>query len=370
MDIFSLSRLGLKHAKNHMAEEVYIRTGQDWTKPITFYGLANEQCNAKCRYCESWRLKQYKTEMTIEEWQRALLSVRDFVGEYSINFSGGEPLIKPGFIDLMVWCRRNNIRCGVTTNGSPLTRRNAEKIVEAEPFNVNISVDAPDAEIHDYLRGYPGLFEKLSNGIRYILEEQEKSGCHFPIIIKPTVNANNFRYLPDLVNWVKSIGATCINLQPMYRLSDETYNELWIEEENYPELQKVVDNLLVMKSKGEPILNSKMIINLLVAHFREEKAPLEVMPCRVGMRNVFIQADGDINVCTSFPPIGNIKEQSMREIWHGTRAQEIRKQTVACDKLCLHTCLSQKTLANKIKMGMALIINRKHWSPGLMNVTD
>jgi hypothetical protein len=31
--------------------------------------------------------------MTIEEWQAALNSIKDFVGTFSINFSGGEPFI-------------------------------------------------------------------------------------------------------------------------------------------------------------------------------------------------------------------------------------------------------------------------------------
>ena len=77
-----------------------LRTGHDYTKPVTFYGLVNERCNVKCRYCEYWRLKHYVNEMTIEEWQTALTSIKDFVGQFSINFSGGEPFEKPGFIRL------------------------------------------------------------------------------------------------------------------------------------------------------------------------------------------------------------------------------------------------------------------------------
>jgi MoaA/NifB/PqqE/SkfB family radical SAM enzyme len=359
MKASTLASLALKHTYNHFAEELYIKTGRDITKPVTFYGLVNERCNVKCRYCEYWRLPKYKDEMTIEEWQAALLSVKDFVGAFSISFSGGEPMIKPGFLDLMVFCHENGIHSGVTTNGSALNRKNAARLVEAQPFNVCVSVDAPNAELHDYLRGWPGLFNKLSEGIKYLREERDKKGLAFPIIIKPTVGKKNYRYLPDMVAWCKQIGASLVNFQPMDRWTPETYDELWIEEDEHDELQKVVDRMLELKRQGEPILNSELVISLLVPHFREESAPPEVMPCRVGLRDFFIRTNGDVEVCFFYPSIGNIKEQSAREIWYGPKAQQIRKETVACEKLCLYTCLSQKTIGDKVRMGLNLLKNQR-----------
>jgi MoaA/NifB/PqqE/SkfB family radical SAM enzyme len=360
MKTSTLARLALKHTYNHFAEELYIHSGRDFTKPVTFYAIVNEHCNVKCRYCEYWRLPKYRDEMSIEEWQRALLSIKDFVGKYSISFSGGEPFIKPGFIDIMAFCHQNGIHAGVTTNGSALNRKNAIKFVEAHPWNLNVSVDAPNADLHDYLRGWPGLFQKLSDGIKYVREERDKRGLDFPIIIKPTIGKKNYKYLPDMVQWVKEVGATALNFQPMDRWTPETYDELWIEQDEHEELQQVVDRMLELKRQGEPIMNSDMVISLIVRHFREESAPPEVMPCRVGMRDFFIKTDGSIEVCFFYPSIGNIKEQSAREIWYGPKAQEIRRQTVECDRLCLYTCLSQKTLTDKVKMGLTILNHQKN----------
>jgi MoaA/NifB/PqqE/SkfB family radical SAM enzyme len=359
MKTSTLARLAFKHTYNHFAEELYIHTGADITRPVTFYGLVNERCNVKCRYCEYWRLPKYKDEMTIEEWQKALLSIKDFVGKFSISFSGGEPFIKPGFLDLMMFCHQNGICAGVTTNGSALNQKNAARLVAANPWNLNVSVDAPSADLHDYLRGWPGLFQKLRDGIRYVCEERDRRGIDFPIIIKPTIGKKNFRYLPDMVTWVKEVGATALNFQPMDRWTPETYDELWIEPDEHAELQQVVDRMLELKRQGEPIVNSELVISLLVRHFREESAPKEAMPCRVGMRDFFIRTNGDVEVCFYYPPIGNIKEQSARDIWYGKKAEEIRRQTVECDRLCLYTCLSQKTLTDKFKMGLTILSHQK-----------
>jgi MoaA/NifB/PqqE/SkfB family radical SAM enzyme len=359
MDLSKLGALAWKHTQNAAAEEVYLRTGYDSTKPVTFYGLVNEHCNVKCRYCEYWRLKHYAKEMTIPEWQAALQSVKDFVGAFSINFSGGEPFIKPGFIDLLAWCNQSGISAGVTTNGSALTARNAAKVVAANPFNVNISVDAPNAEVHDYLRGYAGLFAKLSNGIRFLIKERDSQTRNFPINVKPTVNSKNFRLMPELVEWAVGMGVSCVSFQPMDRWTQETYEELWIEPHELPELERTIERLIEMQRNGAPILTPPTILRLFPDHFRGKKAPQEVMPCRVGLRDFFIRTDGQVEVCVHYPPIGNIREQSAREIWYGPKAQDIRRQTVNCERLCLITCLSQKTLKDKVNMGVRLLKGQK-----------
>jgi MoaA/NifB/PqqE/SkfB family radical SAM enzyme len=281
------------------------------------------------------------------------------MGNFLISFSGGEPFIKPGLTDLLAWCGENGIQASVTTNGSALTERNAAKAVAARPFNMNISVDAPKAEVHDYLRGYPGLFEKLSNGIRFLRAEQKKQGITFPIGVKPTVGAKNFRYMPDMVAWAKEIGASYVSFQPMDRWTPETYNELWIEEPEWPEFQRVVDQVIGMARAGEPIMTPPEVLALFPAHFRGESAPREALPCRVGMRNFFIRTNGNVELCQmGFGVVGNIKTQSARDIWQGQTARDVRKKTTECEKLCLITCLSQKTIGNQIKMGARLLLSR------------
>ncbi len=357
MDALTLSRLGVKHTQSAVAESLRINTGYDVTSPVTFYGIVNERCNVKCRQCEYWRLKEYKDEMTIEEWQNALLSVKEFVGEFSINFSGGEPYIKKGFLDLLTFANKNGIHAGVTTNGYCMTRENAAKTVAARPFNVNISVDGPNAELHDYLRGQPGLFDRLSKGIGYLRQEQEKQGVLFPINVKPTINRLNFRHVEEIVTWAKEIGATTVNFQPVNRWTPETYEELWVEEQDYEEFSQVIERLIEMKNHGAPIMNSDEVLRLMLPHFRDEKAPDGVRPCRVGLRNYWIDTRGDVKLCDEFPVIGNVKEQSAREIWYGQKAQEVRRDTLNCGKLCLITCVSQKTVWDKVKMGMKLLKN-------------
>ena len=364
MKLTTLASLAVKHAQNDIAERIYLSTAYDTTRPITFYGEINERCNIKCRYCPYWRMKEYATEMTIDEWQRGLLSIKDFVGTFSINFNGGEGFIKPGFVDLLAWCHANGISAGATTNGSALTRPNAQKLVAASPLNINISVDTPNAELNDYLRGCPGLFKRLSTGITYLVEQRESLRASFPIVIKPTVTALNFRDIPDLVEWTKRIGASCVYPQPVSRSTPETYDELWIKEPELPEFERMVRRLIEMRRAGEPILTPEPVLASMPDHFRLKRAPQTALPCRIGLRNFMILTNGDVHLChRAFPAVGNLKTQTAREIWYSAKAREVRKRTVACQRLCLGACVSPKTIPDKIKMGLVMLKNARLTPP-------
>ena len=356
MNIIELTRLGTHHVRNAVAEEIYLRTGRDVTVPVSIYGEVIERCNYKCRYCDYWRRPNYREEMSIDEWQKALLDLKEFIGHYHIEFSGGEPYIKKGFVDLLTFCGEHGLKWGVTTNGGAFGN---EKVVDwtvaAKPFNINISIDSRDADIHNYSRGVEGSLDNIVAGIRALNRAKAKHGADFPIIIKAVVHKLNFRKLPEMVDWVRTIGATAINFQPVEQVTDEAKDEFWIGPEELDDLIKVRDRLLEMKRAGGPILNTELLLDLWPNHFRREKAPREAMPCRIGMRNYFIRSDGRVEMCWNFPPIGNVRTQTAREIWYGKEGTERRKETVACETLCLFTCLSQKNIGDKIKMGLKLI---------------
>ena len=356
MNVLELARLGAHHARNAVAEEIYLRTGRDVTMPVSIYGEVIERCNYKCKYCEYWRRPNYSKDMSIDDWKKALTELRDFIGHFHIEFAGGEPYIKKGFVDLIRFCGEQKLKWGVTTNGSAFgNEKVVDWTVEANPFNINISIDSRDAKIHDYSRGIDGSLDDIVSGIRNVVRARAKYGLDFPIIIKSVVHRLNFRRIPEMVDFVREIGATALNLQPVEQHTEEAKGEFWIGPDELDELIAVKDRLIAMKRAGAPILNTEKLLNLWPNHFRRERAPREVMPCRVGMRNFFIRSDGRVSVCWNFPTIGNVRTQTPREIWYGKEGTQRRKETAACETLCLFTCLSQKNLGDKAAMGLKLI---------------
>ncbi|MHB9052998.1 MAG: radical SAM protein [Thermoleophilia bacterium] len=366
MNSYQITKLAAKHGRNALGELLYVRFGRDITRPVFFYALTTYRCNARCLSCSSWKEPMRSEELSIDEWQRSLLSLKDFVGEFSISFSGGEPLIKKGFIKLLEFCRDNGIHAGFTTNGMSLTKSVAKRIAAAQPFNVNISVDGPSAEMHDYLRGRTGVFDKVSQGIAYLQEERAELGSHFPITVKPTVNAVNFQQMPALVNWAIKVGVTAVNFQPVddWNWAQETRELLWIKPADFPKLGSVVDQLIDMKNEGAPILNSGQSLRLIIPHFRGDKASIKALPCRVGLSYFYIDPMGDVKICPKFPSVGNLRNTHAREIWYGAESVNARKQTINCQELCLLTCVTNKSLKERLKMGRKLFTENRKSRPG------
>ena len=119
------------------------------------------------------------------------------------------------------------------------------------------------------------------------------------------------------------------------------------------------DELLRLKRNGAPILNGEAVLNAWPNHFRRKSATRgHAVPGRhAKLFHPLRRPFGSVLVF--FKPIGNVRTQTAREIWYGKDGAERRKETIACETLCLFTCLSQKNLGDKIAMGMKLIRPRK-----------
>ncbi|MDY6941165.1 MAG: radical SAM protein [Cyanobacteriota bacterium] len=356
-----ISRAG-KQLVQESVEALYLKTGFDATRPIAIRGQVNERCNYKCRYCRFWRKDDYVREMSIEQWQNALSSLKSFIGSYVIQFSGGEPFIKTGFLDLLEFCHREKIGWGVITNGSAFNRHTVERTIAARPTNIDISVDAATPDIHDFVRGVPGSLERITRGIELLRTQRQQEGLDFPIRIKPTVHQLNFRYLPQLVEWAQQMGATTIDFSPVrpgYKIP-EVETELWLHDRRDIEtLERTIETLVEMKRQGAPIETSEAKLRGFSDHFARKTVYHGVSPCRVSLREYFIDPTGNVIMCWFYPPIGNVKTQEARDIWYDPKTRQQRSQMVGCSKFgsvsCANSCLTHRSFPQEVKRGLLML---------------
>jgi len=350
-------QLALGQIRSALAEETYLSTGLDYSRPTMIMATINEVCNYRCPMCMHWRPEFARhSELSVEQWKSALGSLREFLGHCLVAFLGGEPFIKPGFLDILEFCHERDIDFTLTTNGSLLLRGDTiPRLVKAAPVHVNISVDGPTAEIHDRSRGVSGAFDKIEHAIQAIRDEQKRTGQRFPIRIKPTVHLWNFQSMPSMVEWAQRVGADTIDFEPMRDWTTEAIHDMWIGPEHINRLQSVVQELVAQKRTGAPIETSERRLLGMPDHFGGEKVEPEVTPCRVGLRRFAIAPNGEVTTCWFYDPIGNLVHQTAREIWTGAVARRRREETVACKKACAYSCMAQKPLKNLMERGQLLL---------------
>jgi MoaA/NifB/PqqE/SkfB family radical SAM enzyme len=368
MDKSELLRRGLKRVGGIARENIYLKTGVDVTLPESIQCEVIERCNYKCRYCHFWRMKEYADEMTLDEWQRALLSLKSLVGRPSIRFVGGEPFMQKWFVDLLGFCHAEGIDWGVITNGSILGPRVVRAVVAAHPSHIDISVDSAVVSVHDYVRGRPGSLAAINDGIAHLVAERSKASATFPIRIKPTVTRLNFRSLPGLVDWAAQIGADSVDLHPVhlgpYLSTPAMRAELLPSREECEEMRSVMEALIVLQAQGAPIETAPATLRSFPDQFLGQIVKPKIAgPCRTAMRDFIVRANGDTYTCWEYPPIGNVRNMSASEIWRGAVGKDVRKQTLTCPKLgkdCANSCLDHRSLPDEVRRGIMFL---RHASP-------
>jgi len=350
MDV--ITRLASRELSILIPEALFLGVGVDVTRPSEVQARLTNRCNYKCLQCGCWRMA-HSPEMDIDQWKKAIASIREFLGVFRLEFIGGEPFVKKGLLDLLGYCHELGLDWGVATNGSAFADpRISDQFVAARPLKVNISVDGPTPEVHDRLRGIPGSLAQIAEGIANLRSAMGRLGHRFPIRIVLTLNALNFRHAPGLVDWVDKVGATSICINPMGEWTEESKQELWPTPGDVEELGPIIEELIRLKDSGSPIETPEGRLRRMTDHFLKREAPRNESTCRVGLRVFDISPNGIVRSCGEFRALGDLKTQSAREIWEGDVASEVRRQTVACTKGCTNVCLGTKTLPEKIRRGL------------------
>ena len=362
MDIPWLIKKGVERISTVSREELYLKMGVDLTRPTSVTCEVNERCNFKCQYCHFWQMPEYAPEISIAEWKVALAGLRSFLGRLHVEFIGGEPFLKQGFIELLEYCRDQGIEWGVITNGSAFTDRNVGRVVAALPTNIDISVDSPDPAVNDLVRGCPGFLNRIEAGLAKLRAERDARSLRLPIRIIVTVTRQNFRQLAGFAGWLKAHGADTVDFHPVHALplwSEQVRRDLWPTAEEIAELRVVVEELILQRRNGAPIETSEERLRSIPSQFAGAIVPTSIRgQCRTGLRRFAIKAHGDVLSCWEFTPFGNIRHEDAEAIWRGPRAREMRKGTVACSKVggeCANCCLDSRSLKDDVKRGLLLL---------------
>jgi mycofactocin radical SAM maturase len=89
---------------------------------------------------------------------------------FQVNFGGGEPFLRPDFLDILWYAHRLGITTCVSTNGTVLDDALVDALLEigaahpAAPVYLQVSLDGAKPETNDAIRG-AGTFARITAGI-------------------------------------------------------------------------------------------------------------------------------------------------------------------------------------------------------------
>lgn len=131
-----------------------------------------DRCNFRCVYCRTGNGGETMGELPLSDYARML---RLFVslGVEKIRFTGGEPLLRRGLLDLVretaklrsAFSPDTPLDLALTTNGHLLAPM-ARDLRAAGLSRVTVSMDAVDPETFARITRVPNSFERVRDGIR------------------------------------------------------------------------------------------------------------------------------------------------------------------------------------------------------------
>lgn len=254
---------------------------------LSFTYVCNADC-PNCPYNNSTIRGKYKDALYMPE--DIFKKIADECAQHRslIRISGGgEPMLHPKAIALIMYAINNGAKIGLITNGSKFDFKDLETLISAGIDAIEFSVDAGNAETYSQVR--PGLsWEILNNNIEFSVKFRNQISSKTRII------------------------ASIINQEGVDINSAEQY---W---------QNIVDKVQVRKflTWGINKDNSADSSSYLPPH--------ECIPCPWLFERLNVDSRGDVTLCgedIAFnEKFANIKNTTIFEIWHGKQLNYFRNK--------------------------------------------
>jgi radical SAM protein with 4Fe4S-binding SPASM domain len=182
-----------------------------------------------------------------------------------------------------------------------LSEENAQRLVISGLNTLIVSLDGMDRQTYSSYR-VNGNFDQVMTGIRNVSEAKQKDASKMELIIQFLVNRDNENQIPEVRRFAKEIDAR-LKLKSMQILNDSSY-ERWLPEKKKFRRYESVGGSYVIKG-NLPDRCPRLWFNPVITWDGK------VVPCC---------CDKDANHI-----MGDLKEDTFREIWNGPRYRLFRK---------------------------------------------
>jgi len=128
------------------------------------------RCNNNCRHC--WL--NIPADQRIKNNELSLAQIKNVVGQAQIlgcrnwSISGGEPMLRPDFLEIFNYITSRCQRYSLNTNGTLITQKIARAL--RKKGVKMIALYGATAKVHDHVTRTPGSFERLMAGFAYMKE--------------------------------------------------------------------------------------------------------------------------------------------------------------------------------------------------------
>ena len=248
------------------------------------------RCQCRCVHCFANILGRDDHDTLDTRQLKSVIDQAKRLGVIGIIFSGGEPLLREDLAELVQHARKAGLLTRVDTNGLLLDRERISKLKKAGVTQFAVSIDDPDPETHDRLRGVPGTYKKAVEGIKILRE------LNIPCqILTYTSKRNVTAGIEKIIDLGRQLQVLCVQL--IFPVAAGRWDGAF-------------DQLLTKKEKTR-------VWELKLPPFVFVMSPAPRALCPVYTKStLYVTAQGYVTPCPFVPYVmGNIRDYTLNELW-------------------------------------------------------
>jgi radical SAM protein with 4Fe4S-binding SPASM domain len=316
------------------------------TPPLVWLELTRK-CDLACPHCYINGGIARDNEMSPARWCELLDEMAD-MGVWAVAFTGGEPTLYPGFVEVVRHARQRDLLVGIATHGLFLT----DELLNSIPRDgVIISVSIDDLHI-----GRAGRESTAAKGMDAILRAQSHG---FLANIMTNTHRKNIDGLAGLMSWAEENGVSVrsVPLSPIGR------GKFRPDLQNGAEDVKRAAEFWLRECEWEHRYHREAGLCVGVIFNYGLSLAYMTSRCSSGRFLCYVASDGTIFPCTMCAseelfPSGSVRDNSFAQVWRSP--WEIRKYSWANFAATCEGCVINKRV----------IIVRRGVQPCHLRATD
>jgi radical SAM protein with 4Fe4S-binding SPASM domain len=252
--------------------------------PVEYIVETTAKCNIYCPMCPRETHPQPKEDMD-EEVFRRLVAESAGSAEHMMLIGLGEPLLDPRIFDRIHYCEQHGISTLISTNGTLLDAKAAERLLDSPLSHITLSFDGYSKETFEFYRKGAKFERVRDNFVRFCRMKHERK-TNLKITVQMVRMDGNRHEEADFIRFWRSVpGVDLIRVK-----DDET--------------------------------------NLLSPEPRERQWK---HPCHYLWRGaMYVKHNGDVYPCCQSymlggQPVGSLRRQPLREIFNGEPMRHMRR---------------------------------------------
>ena len=336
-----------------LATATLVRLGQVTNRTfvlplVIFYPTG--RCNSRCVSCDWWK-QTGAGDLTLDEIAQVAAAL-PALGTRMVVFSGGEPLLRPEVFDVAQLFRDRGLRLHLLTSGV-LLERFADRV--ARQFSrVIVSLDAADRSLYERIRGVDALVV-VGRGVARL----RSVAPGIPLSGRATLHRANFRELPRLIEYARSLGLDRISFLPADISSlgfgratgadaGSPLRALALDADEVAEFEAIIERTITVYAAdfesgfvAEPPEKLRRLPRYYAALNGAE--PFPAVACNAPWVSVVVEADGLVRPCFFHGSIGNVRQLPLATIV-GRNLRAFRESfDVGANPVCVRCVCSLKT---------------------------